>query len=414
VGRLLGLVTHNWPLKIGAFVLAALLYSGLVLSQNARVWPGRVPIETINQPASAFLLESLGDVSAIRFYAPADVATHVTNADFRAVVDLADVVPVSGGAPVAVRVVVTALDPNIKILDYSPQVVPVRLDPVVTRTVPVTVDHGTVPAGLVIGEPSLGTETVTIRGASSLVARVQSALARVMIDPSGINVDGDVELVAVDLRGDIVAPVDIEPDRIHVGISVERVIASRSVPVSARLSGAPAAGFSVRSVSVDPAIVTVLGTADLLGPLQVLSTATVPLVGHAADFSATVALQPPDGVSVAGAAQVVVSVHITADRGSRAFSVGLALVGESADRSYVLSAPDVLITLGGTSAALQALDATTLLASLDVAALPVGTSSVAVRFTPPSGMSIVSLSPTSVNVSVTAGPTPPPPPTPTP
>jgi YbbR domain-containing protein len=184
--------------------------------------------------------------------------------------------------------------------------------------------------------------------------------------------------------------------------------------VSAQLSGSPAAGFSVRSVSVDPAIVTVLGTADLLGPLQVLSTATVPLVGHAADFSATVALQPPDGVSVAGAAQVVVSVHITADRGSRAFSVGLALVGESADRSYVLSAPDVLITLGGTSAALQALDATTLLASLDVAALPVGTSSVAVRFTPPSGMSIVSLSPTSVNVSVTAGPTPPPPPTPTP
>jgi YbbR domain-containing protein len=414
VGRLLGLVTHNWPLKIGAVVLATLLYSSLVLSQNARVWPGRVTIEAVNQPASAFLLESLGDVSAIRFYAPADVATRVTNADFRAVVDLAGVVPVSGGAPVAVHVVVTALDPNIKILDYTPQFVPVRLDPVVTRTVPVSVDHGTVPAGLVIGEPSLGTETVTIRGASSLVARVEEALARVTIDPSGINVDGDVELVAVDLRGDTVAPVDIEPDRVHVGISVERVIASRSLPISPQLTGVPAAGFSVRSVTVDPAIVTVLGTADLLSPLQVLPTANVTVAGRAADFTATVALQPPDGVSVSGPAQVLVSVHITADRGSRAFTVGLALIGESPDRSYVLSAPDVLITLGGNSSALEALDATGLLAILDVGSLPLGTSSVAVRFTPPAGMTVVSLSPTSVNVTVTAGPTPPPGPTPTP
>jgi YbbR domain-containing protein len=414
VSRLLGLVTHNWPLKIGAVILATLLYSSLVLSQNARVWPGRVTIEAVNQPASAFLLESLGDVSAIRFYAPPDVATRVTNADFRALVDLADVVPVSGGAPVVVHVVVTALDPRITILDFQPQVVPVRLDPVVTRTVPVSVDHGSVPAGLVIGEPSLGTASVTIRGASSLVARVQAALARVMIDPSGINVDGDVELVAVDLRGDLVTPVDIEPDRVHVGISVERVIASRSLPVSPQLTGVPASGFSVRSVTVAPAIVTVLGTADLLSPLQVLPTASVALGGRAADFTATVPLQPPDGVSVAGATQVVVSVRISADNGSRAFTVGLALIGESPDRGYVLSAPGVLITLGGTTSALQALDATGLLAILDVGSLPLGTSSVAVRFTPPTGMTVVSLSPTSVNVSVTAGPTPPPEPTPTP
>jgi YbbR domain-containing protein len=414
VGRLLGLVTHNWPLKIGAFVLATLLYSGLVLSQNARVWPGRVPIEAVNQPANAFLLENLGDVSSIRFYAPADVAARVTNADFRAVVDMAGVVPVAGGQPVAVRVTVTVLDPRITILDFQPQRVAVRLDPVVTRSVPVAVDHGSVPAGLVIGEPSLGTSTVTIRGASSLVARVQEALARVMIDPTGINVDGDVQLVAVDVRGDVVSPVDIEPDRIHVGISVDRVVASRSLPVAPQLSGAPSAGFTVRSVTVDPAVVTVLGSVDLIGALQVLSTAPVSLVGRSADFSATVALRPPDGVSVAGAVQVVVSVRLAAARGSRAFGMGLGLVGASTERSYVLSVPEVLVTLGGTSVALDALDAAALQSTLDVASLPFGASSVVVQFTPPPGMTLVSISPTSVNVTVLAGPTPPPEPTPTP
>ena len=414
MGRLLGLVTHNWPLKIGAIILATLLYSGLVLSQNARVWPGRVPIEAVNQPPSAFLLETLGDVSSIRFYAPTDVATRVTTADFRATVDLANVVVVAGGPPVGVRVTVTVLDPRIKILDYQPQLVAVRLDPVIARTVPVVVDHGSVPAGLILGEPSLGAVTVIIRGASSLVARVQEAVARVMIDPSGINVDGDVDLVAVDVRGDVVAPLDIEPDRVHVGIRVDRVVASRSVPVAPQLSGTPSAGFTVRSVTVDPAAVTVLGSTDLIAGLAVLATAPVALSGRSADFSATVVLRPPDGVSVAGSVQVVVSVRLVAARGSRAFGMGLGLVGGSPDRSYVPSVRDVLVTLGGASEALDALDAATLEATLDVASLPFGVSSVAVQFTPPAGMTLVSLSPTHVNVTVVAGPTPPPGPTPTP
>jgi YbbR domain-containing protein len=64
--------------------------------------------------------------------------------------------------------------------------------------------------------------------------------------------------------------------------------------------------------------------------------------------------------------------------------------------------------------ALDALDAATLQATLDVASLALGVSSVAVQFTPPPGMTLVSISPTSVNVTVVAGPTPPPSPTPTP
>ena len=414
MGRLLGLITHNWPLKIGAFVLATLLYSGLVLSQNARVWPGRVAIEAVNQPASAFLLESLGDVSSIRFYAPADVASRITNADFRAVVDLSEVVPVAGGAPVGVPVTVTALDPRVKVIDFQPQVVAVRLDPVVTRTVPVVVDHGTLPAGLVIGEPTLSSGSVTVRGASSLVARVQDALARITVDPSGINVDGEVKLVAVDLRGDIVAPVDIQPDSIHVGMTVDRVVASRSLPVAAQLTGAPAAGYTVRSATVDPAVVTVLGPAEQLATLQVLSTAPVSLAGRSADFSATVTLVTPGGVSLAGPATAVVTVRISADRGSRTFGVGIGLVGATADRIYVLSAPSVLITLGGTGTALDAVDAATLQATVDVSALPLGTSRATVRFTPPSGLTTVSIGPSSVDVTVLPGPTPPPVPTPTP
>ena len=109
--RLTGLITHNWPLKLAAIALATVLYAGLALSQNARVWPGRVPIETVNQPTGAFLLENLGDVTTIRYYAPADVAARISSGDFQALVDLSSVTPAPGGAPVSVPVQVIAARP---------------------------------------------------------------------------------------------------------------------------------------------------------------------------------------------------------------------------------------------------------------------------------------------------------------
>ena len=42
--RLLRLIIRNWPLKLGAIVLSTLLYSGLVLSQTTRDFPGSIPI----------------------------------------------------------------------------------------------------------------------------------------------------------------------------------------------------------------------------------------------------------------------------------------------------------------------------------------------------------------------------------
>ena len=411
--RLTGLITHNWPLKLGAIALATLLYAGLALSQNARVWPGRVPIEAVNQPSGAFLLESLGDVTTIRYYAPPDVATRISSSDFQALVDLSSVTPAQGGAPVSVPVQVVPLDPRIKVLDFQPDRVAVRLDPVITRTVPVTVDRGTVPPGLQIGDPVLSAQTAAVRGASSLVEQVELVSARVAIDPTGINVDGEVDLVALDARGDLVAPVDIEPDRVHVTIIVGRESASRSLTVAPDLPGSPAPGWSIRSVTVDPVVVTVRGPLDAVAAMTSISTAPIPIAGRKADLTTTVDLVPPEGVEVVDGGRVRVTVVISADRGSRSFGVGLRPTGAVAGRSYALSVPDVLVTLGGTSAALDAVDPTALSATVPVAGLEPGSHVVEVAFRAPDGTSLVAVSPKTVTVVVTDNSGPAPTPTPT-
>ena len=45
VRLVLAFILRNWPLKLGAVFLATVLYAGLVLAQNTRTFPARVPIE---------------------------------------------------------------------------------------------------------------------------------------------------------------------------------------------------------------------------------------------------------------------------------------------------------------------------------------------------------------------------------
>jgi YbbR domain-containing protein len=408
LSRAIALVVHNWPLKVAAVALATLLYAGLVLTQNTRVWPGRVAIVPENVPPDAVLVSiTPSEVTEIRYRAPADVQP--TSGTFSAFVDLAGVDVSSGSA--IVNVVVEASDTRIDILDVQPSSVRVELDPLTTRTVPIEVDQGQVPEGLEVGEPELGVDQAVVSGRQSLVDRVDHALARVTIQPSGIDVDEDVPLVAVDALGDIVSPVDIEPGSVQVRIRVGSSAETKSLPVNPILVGAPADGFQVGPLSVTPAAVTVEGDADALAALTKVDTVPINLGGTTSDVAVTVALALPTDVQPLGATTVQVRVSIIRVTGTRTFSAGILLAGARDDRTYTLSTDRVTVVIGGPVADLDRLDPATFTATVDVAALPPGAATdVPVRVgNLPAGLSVVSISPDSITVvvGVPASPSPP-------
>jgi YbbR domain-containing protein len=413
-GRVFRLLVRNWPLRLGALALAIVLYIGLVVSQNARVWPGQIPIEAINQPPGTFIMASLGDMTSVRYLAPVDVAMQVTSHSFVATADLSGIQSDTGSTPVSVPVRVIAPDQRIQVIGWEPLTVAVRLDPVVSRVVPLRVDRGNIPAGFTASDPVVDRTTVTVRGAQSLVARVAAAVARVSIDASGINVDSDVDLVAVDDRGDVVSPVNLEPSRVHVKIQVGEELLSRTVPVVPSMTGDLALGYSVRDVTINPLTVTVTGEASLISGLESITTAPVDIGGRSDDLAVTVSLAPPAGVNVIGSTDVRVRVRVTAESGSRSFGAGVVLVGSSGGRVYELSVPDVLVTLGGTRAALASVDPAQLAVTVDVTGLAPGMHSLPVQFDVPAGTTLVTISPSRVDVTVVAPATPSPTPAPTP
>lgn len=413
---LLGILTRNAPLKLGAVLLASVLYAGLVFSQNVRVWPGPIPIEPFGQGSDVFLLDvSPQAVTNVRFVAAGGAAASVSGQSFRATVDLRGLAPAPDGAPLTAPVRVEALEPEVQVTGWTPTFVSVRLDAVTTRSVPVRVDRGAVPEGLSAGEPEVDAQSATVRGPASVVGRVVAAVARVIIDASGVDVDQDVDLVAVDARGDRLSPVDFDPPRVHVGIAVSVAGTTRTVPIVPILRGTPAIGYAVAGVQVQPVSVVIAGPRATLQGIDHLDTSEVSVAGVRADVVFDAQLALPAGVTVEGSSSTArVTVAISPITGSNTYTVAVVLVGTSDAFTYTLSSGSTLTVVSGPVIALNGLAGSTLQAVADVTGLGAGTHTLTLRVAVPSGLTVSSLSPPQVTVTISSAPGPTPVPSATP
>ena len=412
--RIVGFVFHNWPLKLAAILLATLLYAGLIVSASAETFPGRIPIQVLNQPGNAFIIGNLDDVTSIRYLAIGTNRPTVITASFTATIDLAGVPVAAGSPPVSVPVIVRATDPgSIQVIDFSPSRIQVRLDPLTSKVVPVQVDRGTVPEGLDVRQPVVSQESVTVSGPESSVVLVAAAEARVRIQPSGIDVNQVVDLLAVDARGDVVPTVELLPSSVRVTIQIGSQLATRALPVNPVVAGSPDAGVVVTEVTAAPLLVTVEAESAVLATLVKIDTQPVSIAGATANVVADVKLDLPPGVSALGVTTARVTVSLRPQLGTRSFRLGVGLRNADPTTRYDLGTGQVVVTVGGPVAALNALDGASLVATVDVAGLSPGKHTLAAEVRLPTGLTVVAGSLPEVIVTVTPAPTLSPSPAPT-
>jgi YbbR domain-containing protein len=411
--RVLRFIVRNWPLKIGAVMLAAILYGAMVVLQSTAAWPGSVAIDLVNQPPDSYLMDAklIPAVGGIRYIAPPDVP--VSQSSFRATADLT-AAKVSESDSSIVRVKLVADDPRIQIIDYQPQQLSVSLNPVVHKQVSVLIKTGTPPEGLQPGTPVQSITTVDVSGASSIVRRVAYAQAQVRVDASGLDIDEDVDLVAMDAWDVLVPGVTLDPRTVHVQIQVGSQLRTETVPVNPVVTGTQAAGYNITSIDVKPSIVSVQGQADALALLKGnANTKAVSISGATHDVTVNVGLDLPNGVT-SDTASVSITIHLASPTASRSVSVGVVPASARPDRIYTLSTPSVIVTLSGATAALNAFDTSTLVGTVSVGSLDVGTHTVNITVVVPAGINVVTISPAQITVTVASAPTPPPPASPVP
>lgn len=157
--------------------------------------------------------------------------------------------------------------------------------------------------------PLLTPQFADVVGTSEDINRVRKLT--IFIQTNSANVSADLPIKALDSSGAEVSSVHIEPETTHVDMDLQQTPASKALVINVPITGQPAKGFAITSISVTPSVVTIKGKPNLLETMTNVSTIDVSVDGLNADTVVEAPLKIPTGMSVAGSVkQIKVTLNI--------------------------------------------------------------------------------------------------------
>ncbi|HLH22567.1 MAG TPA: CdaR family protein [Chloroflexota bacterium] len=369
----------------------------------------QLAIEARNVPTGLVVVnESDWPTVAVRMSAPNDVFAQIRPSELRATVDLSRATPGTARYPVQVP----RPDPLVRTGDPNPNTVLVRLEQLTQKTVPVAARlEGNLPFGYRAGTPTVDPRTLTVAGPASFVQRIESAAVEIRLDAVTSDLDTSLPAVLLNAQGERVpstAPgVDVQPPTLHVQLPITQQVGYKEVGVHPVLRGTVAPGYWVEQVSVDPAVVTVIGEPQPLGAVESLDTEPIDLSGATGPITRQVSVLPPAGVTLARAEPLSVTVQVSALSLRQTLPVPVSVQGVGSDLFVASDVPIVNVTASGPAD--QGLSASDVRATVDASGLGEGTATLPVHVTLPDRYQLEQVSPASVRVVLqaanSAGPT---------
>jgi YbbR domain-containing protein len=394
------LVVHDFPLKAAALAISVLAFVAVAESTQQAVVTFRVPVERpADVPAGYVLRGTLGDV-AVTLRGPQPEIAKLAQADIHPVPDLGQAdLGRNDVQDVALRVPLS--DQNI-VAETDPATVPVRIEKVVSRTLSVQVRFANdPPSGFQPGPATLSSSEVKITGAQSLVASVAAVYATLRFGDTPIDISASADAVSVDANGNAVDGVQSDPPILQVSVPVLSTTSTRTVPVLWSLKGAVASGYWISRVTTDPIAVQIQGTPDKLAPVDRIDTAAIDVSGLNGNRSFRVPLLLPDGVSLLQPTDATVGVTVIPLSGTRPFPVvAVQVTGVAGGLVAETDPTTVSVVVSGASAALAALVATDVSATVDGSGKGAGSYTADVVLKVPAGVTVVSLQPIRVTLTM--------------
>jgi YbbR domain-containing protein len=171
----------------------------------------------------------------------------------------------------------------------------VSRDSVVERSIRVPVEFQNIPEGLQIVGDAPGSVDVRVRGASSLLSRIETGDVVAVLDMQTARPGQRMFHVITD---EVRVPVGIEIAQVNpptITVQFERA-GSRLVPVVPMVEGKPAQGFVVEGVTSDPDGVEVVGPESRLRVLEHATTEPVSVANATRPVSDRVTVGVVDGM----------------------------------------------------------------------------------------------------------------------
>ena len=243
---------------------------------------------------------------------------------------------------------------------------------------------------------------IIVAGASSLVEKVDRVVYRVNYSEMSGSTELTVEFTPVDEEGHDVPNLTITPATADLGISLRPSLALKTVPIVPDYQGNPATNYALTSVSIDPFLVELSGTAEALEGVQSVRTAPINLTGKTSSFQTSVSLlEPGEGVGLS-ISRATVQVEIEQLDTSFTFE-DLLIDQRNTDvmYSYELSTQRVDVTIRGAPDRIANVSSDLIRPQVHLGGLGPGTHEVQVSVALPSEVRSDRISPSSVTVTVT-------------
>ena len=394
-------IRNNMGLVALSVVLGFALWIFVTDTQNptrSGVLPFDLPVEAVNVPGDLALAGSPVNVR-VRVEVADDAWNTLSAADFKATTDLDDLQ--AGTYDLAVRVEPLTGRGGLRVLQAIPDTVEVELKSLFSKSVAVSVNlEGSAPPGYETSVPQVDAESVLVTGTQDRVTLVNQAVATLDLTGRTEETAQALRLEPRDSRGFLVEGVSLEPAFVNVSVEIAQTEFSRALVVSPAVTGSPAAGYDVVSVSVEPPVATAFGPPSFVSEAATLRTQPIDITGATKDIVRTVALDLPVDVSVSGGTSVTVTVRIQPAQGRLTLGVTAVAVGLGPEFTMSGALPVVAVVLLGELPTLQALRPNDIAATLNLSGLGAGAHEVTVSVSAPADALVASVSPETVTITL--------------
>ena len=270
-----------------------------------------------------------------------------------------------------------------KVVQITPSSVEVVIETLASRYVPVNAEFtGDLSENYWYNIARINPTQVTVSGPSSIVRSIGSALAQVNPADRTSSYLRSVQLTLLGENGEPItnglARPSITEAMVNVEIYPRQQFSVSDSPETATIGALPE-GYQIKSIDVEPDMITVAADPSLLSELTGMSFEPVDITGRTGSFTAVAALNRLKDIKYMSSEQVSVTVYIEEMEATVTLTdIPVTARGVQAGRSVSFSSENVTVRVTGPYTIVNSLEAEDIQAWVDVAGLEEGKSELPV------------------------------------
>ena len=370
--------TKNLSTLLAAFFMALAVWVMAVNSTDPvekRAFLQPIPIEIQGLDPTLIINSSLPKNISLSLSAPGSVWKNIddTPQPVHAILDLSGLKEGQHDVPIEVKI---SAHP-VKVENISPDILTLNLEPLYSQSFPIKLIQPSPPAiGFEAGEAQLSQTHVIVSGATTQVEKIKEVQAVLDVSQASADIHRTVSLQAVDEQGLPLDGLIFKPEKITVDLKISQRSGYRNLAVKLVPNGQIASDYRLTNISVWPPTVIVFSNDTLLinSLPGYIETQPVDISNLNANFTSSVPLNLPKGITVVGDPMVQVNLTIAPIQGSITLnSVPVETIGATPDLVMKISPDKVDVILSGPLPLLDQLKRDNVHIILDLTDLQAGT-----------------------------------------